>query len=255
MARSITAFEALGSPICGPKDEICTGMLVSGMPPLLYSFRRCPYAMRARLALQVSQLSCELREVVLRDKPACMLSASPKGTVPVLIDAEGGVFEESLDIMLWALRQRDPLHWLEPAEGDWDQLLGLVARNDDEFKFHLDRYKYEGRHEAEEPRVDHRAAASKFLLDLEARLCQWPWLFGSALCLADAAIAPFVRQFANTDRSWFDVQPWPKLIAWLEDFVSSALLSSVMDKHKQWRPGDAATIFPRSDEASWQRLF
>ena len=202
--------------------------------------------------MQVSRIECELREVVLRDKPPCMLSASPKGTVPVLIHGEANVLEESLDIMLWALRQNDPQHWL-PAEGPLDQALALVARNDDEFKYHLDRYKYENRHEAAEPQVDHRAAASTFLLDLEARLCQTPWLLGSALSLADAAVAPFVRQFANTDRAWFDSQPWPKLIAWLDDFLRSALLASVMDKHKQWAPGDATTIFPCSEEASWQR--
>lgn len=232
-------------------------MLVFRMPssarPQIYSFRRCPYAIRARLALQVSRIECELREVVLRDKPPSMLSASPKGTVPVLIDGEGSVLEESLDIMLWALRQNDPQHWLGPAEGIGEQAFALIARNDDEFKYHLDRYKYENRHEAEEPRVDHRAAASKFLLDLEARLCQAPWLLGSTLSLADAAIAPFVRQFANTDRTWFDSQPWPKLVAWLDDFLRSRLLESVMDKHKQWAPTDPATIFPSSDEASWQR--
>lgn len=221
--------------------------------PLLYSFRRCPYAMRARLALQVAETGCELREVVLRDKPASMLAASPKGTVPVLIPPDAEVLEESLDIMLWALGQRDPQHWLAETELQREEALALIARNDDEFKHHLDRYKYQSRHEAEEPKVDHRAAASVFLQELNGRLARSPWLMGESLSLADAAIAPFVRQFANTDRSWFDAQPWPELVTWLDDFLGSSLLASVMEKYPQWRPGDAVTVFPMPAQASWQR--
>jgi glutathione S-transferase len=182
-----------------------------------------------------------------------MLDVSPKGTVPVLVLPDGSVLEESLDIMRWALGHEDPDHWLEPAEANDDEALQLICRNDGEFKFHLDRYKYEGRHEAQEPRVDHREAAGIFLLQLEARLRQGPWLLGPSLSLADAAIAPFVRQFANTDRSWFDSQPWPKLVSWLNDFLDSALFAGVMDKHRAWVVGDPATIFPNTRAASWTR--
>lgn len=226
--------------------------MASGPTPILYSFRRCPYAMRARLALQVTARSCELREVVLRDKPASMLSASPKGTVPVLLLGEGLVLEESLDIMLWTLKMDDPQSWLAPEKGSLDEMLALISRNDEEFKFHLDRYKYASRHEGAEAN-EHRGAASVFLGDLEARLAQSPWLFGKRPALADAALAPFVRQFANTDRAWFDRQPWPSLIAWLDDFLASPLLASVMSKYAQWQPGDETTVFPELVETGWSR--
>jgi glutathione S-transferase len=227
-------------------------MLGFCIPPILYTFRRCPYAIRARLALQVTARSCELREVVLRDKPASMLEASPKGTVPVLVQSDGSVLEESLDIMLWTLRLEDPQGWLAPARGSLEEMIELITRNDEEFKFHLDRYKYSSRHEGAEAE-EHRKAASGFLRDLEARLAHAPWLFGERLSLADAALAPFVRQFANTDREWFDAQPWPALVAWLVDFLDSPLFTSVMPKHAQWKPGDDATIFPSIPETGWLR--
>lgn len=221
--------------------------------PALYTFRRCPYAIRARLALQVTQSECELREVVLRNKPASMIAASPKATVPVLLREGEQVLEESLDIMLWSLRRRDPQHWLEPEAGDLDEAIALITRNDEEFKHHLDRYKYSNRHADEVQGIDHRAEASVFLRDLQVRLSVAPWLMGQALSLADAAIAPFVRQFANTDRTWFDAQPWPQLIAWLDDFLASEILSSVMDKYPPWQPGDEVTIFPGSRASAWRR--
>jgi len=164
--------------------------------PILYSFRRCPYAIRARLALLASGTVCEIREVKLSAKPAEMLALSPKATVPVLLSPDGRVIEESLDIMRWALARNDPEGWLDRS----DEL--LIACNDGPFKHHLDRYKYPDRHDADP--AEHRAAALDLLRPLEARLLASPYLCGDAMGLADAALMPFVRQFAQTDLAWFD---------------------------------------------------
>ncbi len=174
--------------------------------PVLYSFRRCPYAMRARLALWVSGQVCELREVVLARKPAALLAASAKGTVPVLVLQDGQVIDQSLEIMLWALRQNDPLHWLIDAAQRPD-MLQWVAQCDGEFKFHLDRYKYPNRFGLPEG-ADHRAQGAVFLDSLNERLCQSPHVIGDTESMVDMAIAPFVRQFAHTDAAWFARQPW-----------------------------------------------
>lgn len=191
-----------------------------GAYPILYSFRRCPYAMRARLALSISHQVCELREVVLRDKPQEMLDISPKGTVPVLIDVDGSVLEESLDIMLWALGKSDPEGWLSPEQGSMATMQALIADCDGGFKYHLDRYKYAQRYE-EADAQRHRTEGSQFLEKLNDQLASTAYLFGQRVSWADRAIAPFVRQFANTDRTWFDAQPWPNLQRWMTTFKLS----------------------------------
>ncbi len=188
--------------------------------PILYSFRRCPYAMRARLAMLAGGRVCELREVSLRAKPAAMLSASPKGTVPVLVLADGQVIDQSLDIMRWALQPQDLPQWLVPETGQVDDMEILIGRCDGPFKADLDRYKYPVRYEGVDPLV-HRASAADFLAALERRLLAGRYLFGSRPCLADMAIAPFVRQFAHVDLPWFAAQPWPALHRWLDDFLAS----------------------------------
>jgi len=213
--------------------------------PILYSFRRCPYAMRARLALAVSQTRCELREVVLRDKPAELLQASAKGTVPVLVLSDAGVIEHSLDIMLWALRRNDPQQWLAPATGTIQDMLELISQCDGPFKQRLDRYKYPERYPGIDP-IEHRSLAEPFLRQLDQRLSGSPYLFGSHAALADRAIAPFVRQFAHTDKEWFAAQPWPALQAWLAGFLDSALFERVMQKYPAWRAGDPGVLFPPS---------
>ncbi|MCY1166383.1 MAG: glutathione S-transferase [Pseudomonadota bacterium] len=217
---------------------------MTGAPPLpvLYSFRRCPYAMRARLALAVSGQAYELREIVLRNKPADMLAASPKGTVPVLVLPDGKVIEQSLDVMLWALRRSDPENWLAPAQASIDDMLALVSENDGAFKQHLDRYKYPNRY-PQEPGGDapqafaetHRAEGARWLGRLDAMLAGG-WLLGTRTSLADMAILPFVRQYAHTDAIWFAAQDWPRLQAWLAGFEGSALYASVMHKHAVWQP-------------------
>lgn len=212
--------------------------------PILYSFRRCPYAMRARLAIFVSGVACELREIVLRDKAPEFLETSPKATVPVLID-DGQVIEESFDIMLWALRQNDPESWLEPEISTAEAMQTVIAEGDGPFKDHLDHYKYASRH----PDIDsntEREAAGEFLFKLDVLLSERAYLFGARISLADMTLAPFVRQFANVDREWFDAQPWPDLLRWLEEFLESERFQSIMQKYPQWHAGDAETIFPAS---------
>ena len=204
--------------------------------PVLYSFRRCPYAMRSRLALQVSGIAYEHREVVLKNKPAHMLSLSPKGTVPVLWlpEAAGNrVLEQSLDIMLWALRQRDPLGWLPASDVGMADALGLIAHNDGPFKQQLDRYKYPNRSGLDSGAAE-RDEAAIWLHTLDARLCAQPVLAGEQFGLADAALAPFVRQFAHTDPAWFASQAWPSLAQWLGAFEASELFSAIMQKHAPW---------------------
>lgn len=210
--------------------------------PVLYSFRRCPYAMRARLALIASDARCELREVVLRDKPAEMLAASPKGTVPVLVMADGAVLEQSLDVMLWALRRNDPQRWLQPGVGTLEDMLALIAACDNGFKPQLDRYKYPGRFTDAEDSARERGA--RFLRDLEARLSATACLAGAHATLADAALMPFVRQFAMVDPAWFDAQPWPRLHAWLSAWTASDLFARAMPKYAPWKPGEAGIDFP-----------
>jgi len=192
---------------------------------LLYSFRRCPYAMRARMALRYAGVPVQIVEVSLKAKPADMLALSPKGTVPVL-SVDGRVIEESLEIMLWALAQHDPDDWL--LKGD-PRVLQLIAENDQAFKHHLNRYKYAERY-PEQPMEHYRAEGEVFLRALEALLADRAFLLAEHLSLADVALAPFVRQFAHVDREWFASAPYPRLQAWLQRFLESALFVAVMAK-------------------------
>ena len=212
--------------------------------PLLYSFRRCPYAMRARLALASSGTPYTLHEVALKAKPPALLAASPKGTVPVLVLSSGQVMDESLHIMRWALTQNDPNQWLCPQGGTLADMLALIANIDGSFKHALDRYKYPHRYLHEITSLlgcdgaafalQHRNLAAPCLQSLEQRLAQYAspagGLFGPTLSLADMATAPFVRQFAHTDAAWYAAQPWPRLQAWLATFEASALFGAIMLK-------------------------
>ncbi len=217
------------------------------MHPVLYSFRRCPYAMRARMALAYAGIQCELREVDLKNKPAKMLVVSPKGTVPVLQLQGGEVIDESLDIMRWALRSSDPDLWLQATSGTFDEMLTLISMNDNDFKHHLDRYKYSEHFDAADSTF-HRQQGNDFLMRLDYQLNRHDYLFGNALSLADIAIFPFVRQFANTDRMWFDSYSWPALQAWLDSLINSALFLQVMQKHDVWQPGKIAVYLIEQGE-------
>lgn len=215
--------------------------------PVLYSFRRCPYAMRARLALAVSGQVCELREVVLRNKPQSLLQASPKATVPVLVLANGQVLDQSLDIMRWALERHDPDHWLNPSHGTLADMLALIAECDGPFKHALDRCKYPSRYPNSDIQVA-RPHAVEWLQGLEVRLTLCPLLFGNHAALADMAIAPFVRQFAGIDTTWWGAQPWPRLQAWLTQWQASSLFRGVMDKLPAWVDGTPGVLFPPAGE-------
>lgn len=202
----------------------------------LYSFRRCPYAMRARMALLVSAIPFAVREVALRRKPAELLAASPKATVPVLVSAARETLDQSLDIMHWALSLNDPEHWLAGDD------TSLIQAFDDRFKYHLDRYKYAERF-AVDP-IEHRQAGFALLLLLEERLAVHPNLCRAARSLTDIAVFPFVRQFAAVDRRWFDVQPISSVQGWLARHIASPLFEQSMTRLKPWSPGDAPIIWP-----------
>ena len=199
---------------------------MSNSRPILYSFRRCPYAMRARMSIVRTKHICELREVILRDRPEHMMQISPKGTVPVMLLSNGEVIEESLEIMQHVLSWK-----LSEIESQW------VDRNDNEFKFHLDRYKYPNRYENVDS-IEQRTLAKKYLDDLDNFLKEE---------ISDAlndALFPFVRQFANHDRQWFDSQNWNNIHEWLSNNLASDEFKICMKKYPQWHEGDEVVEFP-----------
>lgn len=206
------------------------------LEPILYSFRRCPYAIRSRLALVISETPCALREVHLARKPSEMLAVSPKGTVPVLAFADGTVIDESLLIMRWALGRNDPEGWLERDDAE------LIRRNDGLFKHDVDRYKYPDRHRSDA--FAHRQSGLQFLRSLNLRLSHATQLCGAVRGIADAAIMPFVRQFAAVDQNWFAAQPIPYLQAWLANHLASPLFSIAMESHAPWSHGDRTWLLP-----------
>ncbi len=199
---------------------------------ILYSFRRCPYAIRARMALAYSGITMELRELILKDKPAEMLKHSPKGTVPVVITQSGQVIDESLDVMLWALNQNDPNNWLN----NLDDSLKLIEANDQHFKPLLDKYKYADRH-PECTEEQHRENSLSFIKRLEALLQQNNYLLGDKIRLADVALFPFIRQYAFVNKKWFDQLPHKNLQRWLQHFLNSDLFSQIMPKFKLYNAG------------------
>jgi len=197
--------------------------------PLLYSFRRCPYAIRARMALWVSGVPVAIQEVALRHKPPALLAASPKGTVPVLVMDDGQVthvIDQSLSIMRWALQHRDPERWLAMPEalGAW------ITRNDEVFKPLLDRYKYANRHPELPPAAHREAALDGFVSALNRQLQGQAFLNGDRPCLADVAVFPFVRQFAGVDALWFEQADLPGVQRWLGHWLASPVFKAVMAK-------------------------
>ncbi|NRA24865.1 MAG: glutathione S-transferase [Oleispira sp.] len=217
----------------------------NGQLGILYSFRRCPYAIRARLActLFLPQQSLELREVVLKNKPPQLLEISPKATVPVLQLADRTVIDESRDIIFWALNQtteteKQQFHPL-PLQAQIDQ---LIDENDGSFKWALDHYKYADRYDENEEL--YREMGEVFLVKLEGLLEKNRYLLASQVTLADIAVFPFVRQFAHVDKKWFEQSPYPKLILWYSELLGSELFKSIMKKHKPWNSSNIKLYFP-----------
>ena len=207
--------------------------------PVLYSFRRCPYAMRARMALAAAGIPVRLREVLLKDKPPALFAASAKATVPVLVMGDGTVLEESLEIMEWALEQNDPLHWaVNPiASSDW------IASCDGEFKYWLDRYKYADRY-PEHAAEQYRNSAESFIQRLESTLTLSAWVAGPQPTIADVALFPFVRQFAAVEAAWWQATPYAMTRRWLDHWVDSDLFTVVMKKYPRWHANMPEAIFP-----------
>ncbi|WP_230427140.1 glutathione S-transferase [Collimonas humicola] len=199
------------------------------MKPILFTFRRCPYAIRARLAVKISGVDVVMHEVSLRNKPQAMLDCSPKGTVPVLALPGGAVLEQSLDIMHWALAQNDPEQWLSTNPEVVRQVRELIAQNDGAFKGLLDRYKYAERF-PEHPAVYYRVQGEAILARLDARIAAHGFLTGNKRGLADMAIVPFVRQFVAVDPAWFYASRYQSLAGWLDGLLASPLFQSVMQK-------------------------
>ena len=211
---------------------------------ILYSFRRCPYAMRARMAIASSGMQVILREVSLRDKPPSLVDISPKATVPVLLTADNRVIDESLDIMLWALRQSDPHAWLNNIN------YALIKNNDGPFKQWLDRYKYADRY-PEHTQQFYREQGEVTLLMLEQALADSTFLSGDTVTLTDIAIFPFIRQFVSVEQAWFESAPYPKTRQWLDYLLASELFQITMHKYAPWNITDEEqAVFPTSRTAN-----
>jgi len=207
--------------------------------PVFYSFRRCPYAMRARMALYYAGIQCEVREVDLKDKPQALRDISAKATVPTLHLPDGRVIDESLDMMHWALKQSDPAGWLQH---DSETMKLLIDQNDSHFKHHLDSYKYPQRYGEACDRDAHFRHACDFLAELEQRLIRSAFLFGDAVSVADVALFPFVRQFAAVDRPAFEALPMAHLQQWLSGWVDDERFLAIMVKRKAWHADDVVSL-------------
>jgi len=209
---------------------------------IIYSFRRCPYAMRARMAIAYSQISVEMREVFLKNKPIELISISPKATVPVLLLENGIVLEESLDIMYWAIAKNDPQN-INIHDCTDLKTISLIKENDEDFKKHLDHYKYADRF-PEYDQLYYRTQGEIFLKKLENLLTKHNYLNGENLSIVDYAIFPFIRQFAHVDKTWFDHSEYDHLRNWLNRFLNSKLFLLVMKKYPQWKLEDELVTFP-----------
>ncbi|MDG1752966.1 MAG: glutathione S-transferase [Thalassotalea sp.] len=215
--------------------------------PILYSLRNCPFAMRARLAIFKAKKTVILRDIVLSNKPQEMLDASPKATVPVLVNKESGVIEESLDIMLWAFNQNDPDDFLHQGVKDNHlnkntEMMALITQFDDQFKGCLENYKCAKRYH-ETNIVECRQACEAYIAQLEQRLTQHQFLISNNESLADIALLPFIRQFARIERQWYLQAPFPKVRAWLNSYLQSAIFTKVMTKYPLWNEKQETIIF------------
>jgi len=211
--------------------------------PILYSLRQCPYAMRARMGLLLAEQKVMLRDIVMTNIPGEMVAVSAKGTVPVLLFDDGSVIDESLDIMLWALKQSDPNNLLSDLEENtFSDMMDFIRRNDSEFVEALNKYKAASRyHDVDE--VYCRQHCEVFINDLEQRLMKYDFLMGAMPCLADYAILPFIRQFSRVDRKWYLQAPYPKLQKWLDKHYQNPMFSKAMKKYPQWLDNKEPIVF------------
>ncbi|MBA6336111.1 MULTISPECIES: glutathione S-transferase [unclassified Colwellia] len=215
--------------------------------PVLYSLRNCPYAMRARIAIYYAKQTVALRDLVLTDKPDEMIAVSPKGTVPVLVTeldtGEPRVIEESLEVMLWALDKSDPDNLLHSDTPDLlPEMLSLISTFDDEFKQCFDKYQCAKRYH-ETSLASDRAACEKYIADLEQRLQLTEFLMSDKNSLADIALLPFIRKFSKVERQWYLHSPYPKLRAWLNNYLQSRMFSKVMTQYPLWLENKAVITF------------
>ena len=206
--------------------------------PILFSFRRCPYAMRARIAIKLCDLECEIREINLKSKNKEFLKLSPKGTVPVLVLPDDKIIEESIDIVHWAIKTNDPYNLKLDNPNKYNEDIKLIRIFDGEFKYHLDRYKYDTRFK-DAKREEHKYKARDLLVNLNDRLEEKKWLNGDNVSLSDISILPFIRQYRIADIKWFDEQlELPNINRWLDNFLNSKTLNNVMKKYKIWETTD-----------------
>ena len=215
--------------------------------PILYSFKRCPYAMRARMALYLSDISCELREVSLKNKPPSMIKLSPKGTVPVMLLENGKVIDESIDIINWCLEQK---FFFEDKLSKSETLYTerTISLFDSTFKFHLDRYKYSSRYN-DVDESHHRECCFNILKEIELYIndSNHDWFFTNSINKIDIAILPFIRQFRIANSEWFDNnEEIPKVKKWLSKFLKSTILKNVMINYKVWDEDSPVSLFPIS---------
>jgi len=209
--------------------------------PVLYSFRRCPYAMRARMAIAAADCEIEHREILLSDRPEHLRAISATATVPCLEIRPGKVLVESLQIMSWALEQHDPLNWL-PAQDQVKVADELIASNDGEFKYNLDRFKYPTRYDDADP-LTARTNAERFVISLDEQLGRHTQLLGDKVSMADVAIFPFVRQFSRADEGWFASTPYEAVRRWLAWWETAPIFGRIMAKIPVWQPSDPVLRF------------
>ena len=221
--------------------------------PILYSLRRCPYAMRARLGILLANQQVLIREIVTKDKPEELLKCSPKGTVPVLVLPDGKIIEQSLQVMVWALELNDPQNLLRKSDDEvYHDVFELIEENDNTFIGHLEQYRAAVRYHNEDL-VDRRALCEEFLTKLEARLKQgsgYPkksYLFGDTPSVADYAIVPFISQFARVEKKWFNQSHYIGIQTWLRSILDSALYSKTMKAYPLWNESKQNMVFGSSD--------
>lgn len=208
--------------------------------PVLYSFRRCPYCMRAHMGLKNAGLKIQLREVDLKEMPEEALAISAKATVPLLVMPDTSVIDESWDILKWSLEQNDPDNWLGENKQFLLEAEMLVETNDFSFKDELDHYKYADRF-PENSEQHYRAACEEFIEELEDMLCENTYLLADQITIADIAVFPFIRQFSLVDITWFEQSPYPMVRQWLEQLIAGELFQNIFQKHSNWQMGDATT--------------